>query len=439
MHSKKDGVQSTTVIPAEKRKTGRPKNPNTLRINEDAESFRNFIRRFRNSPITKVGYADWLRRFMVYCNECQKGIGVGDNPDKLLFEGDGKKIQNIIKHFIDNQYDKHLSPKSVHSYYLAIKHFYESNEIALNWNIIKDYVGGTTSARRLDMPYTYEEIHRMLDKADERKRVCILLLTSTGMRRGALSQLRFGDLNWIEDYRIYQIQVYSGFPEEYTTFCTQECASAINSYLDFRRRNGENITEDSYLIRKQFDTRPNPLNKSRIKVSDASDPPEKHKVSDADIEHMIYQLVYDSGIRNREDRVKRLGDRHRNMAAHSFRKFFENKCLEAGLDPFYVSVLMGHKAGIGVERHYYRPESIAGENSLLGLYVNKAMPYLTISNEARLALKNRELELRMKEDEERFRALVKEREELTAATVNQFSHELFKMKQEIERLKRREG
>ena len=61
--------------------------------------------------------------------------------------------------------------------------------------------------------------------------------------------------------------------------------------------------------------------------------------------------------------MKRLGDRHKNMVAHSFRKFFQNKCLEAGLDPFYVSVLMGHKAGIGVERHYYRPDSITGVNS----------------------------------------------------------------------------
>ena len=128
-------------------------------------------------------------------------------------------------------------------------------------------------------------------------------------------------MKWIEDYQIYEIRVYSGFQEEYTTFCTQECARAINSYLDYRKRYGEVITGNSNLIRKQFDTRPNPINNAKIKVSDAS-APEKHKVSDANIEHMIYQLVYDSGIRNREDKVKRLGDRHRNMASHSYRNFF---------------------------------------------------------------------------------------------------------------------
>ena len=50
---------------------------------------------------------------------------------------------------------------------------------------MKDYVGTTVSAN-LDMPYTYEEIHKMLDEAEERKRVImLLLLCSTGMRVGA--------------------------------------------------------------------------------------------------------------------------------------------------------------------------------------------------------------------------------------------------------------
>ena len=125
-----------------------------------------------------------------------------------------------------------------------------------------------------------------------------------------------------------------------------------------------------------------------------------------------------------------MGDRHKNMVAHSFRKFFQNKCLEAGLDPFYVWVLMGHKAGIGVEKHYYRPDSITGVNSLLELYAKKAMPYLTISEESRLKLKNMELEMRRIEDEQRFKEIIEEKEKLTNATLNQLTEELFKTKQD---------
>jgi hypothetical protein len=43
-------------------------NPNIQKIDENSESFRNFIRRFRNSPETKKAYAHWLRRFVEYSN-----------------------------------------------------------------------------------------------------------------------------------------------------------------------------------------------------------------------------------------------------------------------------------------------------------------------------------------------------------------------------------
>jgi integrase len=377
-------------------------------IDHNTESFRNFVRRFRNSAVTKTDYVNNLRRFIHFCNlvetkaRIKVDIGNPAKTDLLLFDGDTKKIQNTIKHYIDYQYDRGISPVTMKSHYNALKHFYDSNEIQLNWSLIrKDYVGITNIKANVDMPYTYEEIHKMLDKADERMRVVIFLLASTGMRRGAIHELKVGDLKWIDQYRIYEVTVYRGFSEEYKTFCSLECASAINSYLDFRRRYGEQITSESYLIRKQFNRTSNLTHTPiRPRGSDPNDPPEKHKVTDSVIQVLLYNLVYAAGIRTQEGKVKRKGDRHKNMVAHSYRKFFENKCLEAGIDPFYVSVLMGHKAGIGVERHYYRPSAINGENSLLELYVKKAMPYLTISDESRLKLKNRELEMRIQEQNE---------------------------------------
>ena len=425
----------TAKTQATQRRPGRPKDLNAQTINEDTESFRNFIRRYRNSPVTKKDYTDWLGRFMTYCNlpetRAKIKVEVNDNTDLLLFDNNPKTIQNIIKGFIDYSYEvRHLSPATVRGHYMAIKHFYESNEITLNWSIVKDYVGATGNLRlTLDMPYTYEEIHKMLDHADDRKRVVILLLCSTGIRRGAICELKYGDLKWIEEYQIYEIKVYSGFRNnQYVTYCSLECAQALNSYLDLRRRYGEVITENSYLIRKQFSRR---VYRNAVKkISDATDPPEKHKLADWDIQNMIYLLVYDSGIRNHENKMKRLGDRHKNMATHSFRKFFENKCLEAGLDPFYVSVLMGHKAGIGVERHYYRPDSITGINSLLELYVKKAMPYLTISDEGRLKLKNLELELKMKEERERQNMVFEMRDKVHKDSITSVAEMVTELKQD---------
>jgi len=40
--------------------------------------------------------------------------------------------------------------------------------------------------------------------------------------------------------------------EEYITFCTPECAKEIDTYLGFRKRHGEIITNDSFLFVKKF-------------------------------------------------------------------------------------------------------------------------------------------------------------------------------------------
>jgi hypothetical protein len=55
---------------------------------------------------------------------------IGDNPDLLLFDGNIKKIQNVIRDFFDYQYEVlGLSPKTVHAYYSALKIFYETKEL----------------------------------------------------------------------------------------------------------------------------------------------------------------------------------------------------------------------------------------------------------------------------------------------------------------------
>ena len=41
--------------------------------------------------------------------------------------------------------------------------------------------------------------------------------------------------------------------EEYYCFTIPECATAIDTYLDFRIRLGEKLTDDSPLFRQQFD------------------------------------------------------------------------------------------------------------------------------------------------------------------------------------------
>jgi hypothetical protein len=84
----------------------------------------------------------------------------------------------------------------------------------------------------------------MLDIADERERVIILLQCSTGIGEGVLPFIKLGDLYKIErkeeGIEIYQIKVYRGYrKDQYITYCSAGCYQAINQYMQFRKRFGE--------------------------------------------------------------------------------------------------------------------------------------------------------------------------------------------------------
>jgi hypothetical protein len=60
----------------------------------------------------------------------------------------------------------------------------------------------------------------------------ILLMASSGLRVGAIPLLKLRHLEKIDS--IYKITVYEGANEQYYTFCTPECASFIDAYLQYR-------------------------------------------------------------------------------------------------------------------------------------------------------------------------------------------------------------
>ena len=72
-----------------------------------------------------------------------------------------------------------------------------------------------------DRGYIHKKISRLLEIADERMRVVILLLASSGMRIGAL---QFPTMRNLEDLKI---TVYENEREEYLTFMTSECKKVL--------------------------------------------------------------------------------------------------------------------------------------------------------------------------------------------------------------------
>jgi hypothetical protein len=69
------------------------------------------------------------------------------------------------------------------------------------------------------------------------------------MRAGALPKLRLKHLKEVADYNIYRITVYENTTSEYITYCSPEARTAIDTYLEYRKRHGERLIPASFLLR----------------------------------------------------------------------------------------------------------------------------------------------------------------------------------------------
>lgn len=263
-----------------------------------------------------------------------------------LSETNPKTIEEEIIHFIINL-KKEKSYYALRNYVNAILSYYKINDIILNTRKINRFMPSETRVKK-DRAYTHNEISKLLEIADERVRVIILILASTGCRVGALQSLRVRNL---QDNKLI---IYENDREEYFSFITPECKKAIDDYLDMRLRYGEKLTDDSYLIREQFDIR-NPGKPRQIKTPA--------------IEKRIF------------DMTSRLGMRKNNVPiAHGFRKFFTTQLINSKVNSEIREMLLGHK--IGLASAYYRPT----EEEMYEEY-EKAIDNLTIDPANRLRKK----------------------------------------------------
>lgn len=178
---------------------------------------------------------------------------------RVLLDYKPKVIEEMVIGYIESLTDKGKAQKTIKLHVAAILHFFVTlNDITLNKKKITRFIPPDESSYR-NRPYTMEEVRAILDACpDERTKVIVLLMISTGMRIGAIPGLRVCDLTPIPKYDLYKIDVYaSSRKDTYPTFCTPECRKAIESYLDYRRRLGESIipTSKSPLVRELFNVK----------------------------------------------------------------------------------------------------------------------------------------------------------------------------------------
>jgi len=186
------------------------------------------------SPETRDKYSIYFKKYQEFAG---LDLFCGNNP--RLIE------QKIIEFLIDMK-SNGKGYSTIHNYAAAVLAFYKINDVVLNVAKISKFIPVQKKVKK-DRAYSYDEIGKLLEIADERVRVIILLLSSSGIRVGALPLLKLRHLEGTK------LTIYENEREEYFTFITPECQNTIDSYLDMRSRYGEKLDKESFLIREQFD------------------------------------------------------------------------------------------------------------------------------------------------------------------------------------------
>ncbi|HET6717782.1 MAG TPA: hypothetical protein VFG90_11675, partial [Nitrososphaeraceae archaeon] len=214
----------------------------------EGTTYQNFINAIK-SPATRTAYNVSIRRYLNHIK--QKSM------DDLLTHSNTnpRYIESQIIDYIMSLRNSGVSYATIQFLVAPIFTFYQLNDIILNRKKVSRYLGEYKRVVK-DGAYTTEQIQQMLQTADIRMRLIILLLSSTGARVGSLSGLVLGNLTKLQNHALYRIVFYEATNNEYYTFTTAECAASIDNYLLYRQRCGEKLSFNENTNRWQPDNAP---------------------------------------------------------------------------------------------------------------------------------------------------------------------------------------
>jgi integrase len=318
----------------------------------EGESIQQFLKGFRTEA-TKDGYSRKLRHFLEFTKI---------SPDEFLArtKQDPRWAERLIIDYVEAR-KQTVTGATIITVRDALKHFYEMNDYynGINWPKIVKMMPKTRKVGS-DRAPTVDEVRRMVESADLRLRCAILLLSSTGIRVGAVDTLTWGDVQAVlagNEVAAAKLTVYRGDAEEYQALMTPECYAALLEYKERRMTIGEQVTPSSPLLRDNWDGYRYRLHKH--------DPRIAAPMTSLTVRNLVRELLWQVGLRRKEGKQD-------FKQVHGFRKFFKTQA-ERVMKTIDVERLLGHT------ENYYKPSP-----DYLTQEYRKAVPYLTISEGAAL-------------------------------------------------------
>ena len=372
----------------------------------------------------------WPRRFDVFLTFLElDGLDVKERVNQLydlIHKESNEWLQNQLLEFIDHQKERvtkgEISESTISNYIKPVKTFCDMNDILVNWKIISKC---TPKGRRaaLDRPPTYNEIIKLLSASDIRIKPIVLVMSSSGIRVGAWDELRWKHVTPLKDKNddivAAKITIYPGDEEEYYTFITLEAYNALKEWMNLREKDGEHITGNSWLMRDIWQVTDLPKHGGPVKF--ANNP---QKLGVGGIKNIIYRALRARGIISKLDEQN--GEkRHEFKMMNGFRKLFKTQCEKSGMKSINIELLMGHN--IGVAESYYKPT----EKEVFEDYLN-AVDNLTINEENKLKIKNKELENKLNNRDQLINEQLAEKEKRLNNMEQKYENDIKNMKEEMD-------
>lgn len=313
---------------------------------------------------------------------------------------------------------KEIVVSTLYNYLKPIKLLCKINDIQINWQKI---TMGLPKERKYadDRAPTIQEIQKLMEYPDRRIKLIISVMVSSGIRLAAWDDLKYKHIQPIErggENVAAKIIVYPGSDEQYFSFITPEAYNALIEWKNFRQINGEDISEESWILRNLWDvTTPSGGPRGLISIP--------KKLKHTGVKSLVERALRSQGIRTHLEEGRK---RYPFATDHGFRKLFKTRCEMAGMKSINIEILMNHSTGISDS--YYRPQ----ENEILEDYL-KAIDDLTINknNSDRLEMEIKDLQEKDENREYMISSKLGERDDV----INALSDQVLQLMNDLQELK----
>lgn len=342
-----------------------------------------------NAPESQRQYPKRLSFLFDFLKMDDKTMSIQEKTDKFYYiinEKGTKWLEDTMMEYITFQNQKArkgvISANTIKNYYKPIKLFCEMNGILVNWKLISKGImkGNIVSS---DRPPLMSEIKLLIEYPDIRIKMIVSMMISSGIRVGSWDHAKCKHVKPVYRDGIVvaaEFEVYNTKTRKwYLTFITPEAYSYFESYINFRKIHGEQITGESWILRDTWKIKSEKLTVG--KNLGKLDNPRQFKSSG--VRMMINGAWSVQGVRTQDKKTENNGKRYEFKSVHGFRKFFETECQKV-MKPLNISYLMSHDTGI--TQHYFKPK----KEDLLEDYLN-AVDLLTLNEENRLKFENQKL------------------------------------------------